>query len=101
MLHSLLDLLKSLTDPPRLIELLSTVMTGWLGYAALFAIVFAETGLLIGFFGRSFSLGSLFFVLLDKSFERGLRIGFCGRSFVLGESEPGLCSYGLDPRSLA
>jgi membrane-associated protein len=50
MLHSLLDLLKSLTDPPRLIELLSTVMTGWLGYAALFAIVFAETGLLIGFF---------------------------------------------------
>ena len=50
MLHSLLDLLKSLTDPPRLIELLSTVMTGWLGYATLFAIVFAETGLLIGFF---------------------------------------------------
>jgi membrane-associated protein len=50
MLDSLLDLLKSLTDPPRLIELLSTVMTGWLGYAALFAIVFAETGLLIGFF---------------------------------------------------
>jgi membrane-associated protein len=50
MLDSLLNLLKSLTDPPRLIELLSTVMTGWLGYAALFAIVFAETGLLIGFF---------------------------------------------------
>ena len=25
-------------------------MTGWLGYAVLFAIVFAETGLLIGFF---------------------------------------------------
>lgn len=50
MIHSLLDLLKSLTDPPRLIQLLSTVMTGWLGYAALFAIVFAETGLLIGFF---------------------------------------------------
>ena len=26
------------------------MITGWLGYAALFAIVFAETGLLIGFF---------------------------------------------------
>lgn len=50
MLHSLLDLFKSLTDPPRLIQLLSTVMTGWLGYATLFGIVFAETGLLIGFF---------------------------------------------------
>jgi len=50
MLHALIDFLKSLTDPPRLIELLSTVMTGWLGYATLFAIVFAETGLLIGFF---------------------------------------------------
>ena len=50
MIHSLIELLKSLTDPPRLIELLATVMTGWLGYAALFAIVFAETGLLIGFF---------------------------------------------------
>ena len=50
MIQSLLDLLKSLTDPPRLIYLLGKVMTGWLGYAALFAIVFAETGLLIGFF---------------------------------------------------
>ncbi|HYP06834.1 MAG TPA: VTT domain-containing protein [Bryobacteraceae bacterium] len=50
MIHFLLDLLKTLTDPPRLIQLLSTVMTGWLGYALLFGIVFAETGLLIGFF---------------------------------------------------
>ena len=50
MIETLLDLLKTLTDPPRLIQLLSTVMTGWLGYALLFGIVFAETGLLIGFF---------------------------------------------------
>jgi membrane-associated protein len=50
MIESLLDLIKTLTDPPRLINLLSTVMTGWLGYALLFGIVFAETGLLIGFF---------------------------------------------------
>jgi membrane-associated protein len=50
MIQTLIDLLKSLTDPPRLIQLLATVMTGWLGYAVLFAIVFAETGLLIGFF---------------------------------------------------
>src|SRR5688572_17925716 len=49
-MHELIDFLKTLTDPPRLIEFLGTVMTGWLGYATLFAIVFAETGLLIGFF---------------------------------------------------
>jgi len=29
---------------------LSDVLSGWLGYATLFAIVFSETGLLIGFF---------------------------------------------------
>jgi membrane-associated protein len=46
----LLDIWKSLTDPDRLIQLLSQVATGWLGYALLAAIVFAETGLLVGLF---------------------------------------------------
>ncbi|MBE7178414.1 MAG: VTT domain-containing protein, partial [Mucilaginibacter polytrichastri] len=45
-----LDLLRSLTDPDKLIYLLSTVLSGWAGYALLFAVVFAESGLLIGFF---------------------------------------------------
>src|SRR5258706_2741166 len=49
MIHSLLDFLRTLTTPERLIELLSTVVSGWLGYAFLTAIVFAETGLLVGF----------------------------------------------------
>lgn len=40
----------SLTDPDQLIRLLSTVLSGWLGYALLFLIVFAESGLLVGFF---------------------------------------------------
>ena len=39
-----------LTDPERLIGFLSTVFTGWYGYALLFAIVFSETGLLAGLF---------------------------------------------------
>ena len=39
-----------LTNPERLIEFLSTVFTGWYGYALLFAIVFSETGLLAGLF---------------------------------------------------
>ena len=50
MVHEILDFLKALTDPERLIQLLSTILTGWLGYLLLFGIVFAETGLLFGFF---------------------------------------------------
>jgi len=38
-----------LTSPDGLIHLLTTVLSGWLGYAVLTAIVFAETGLLVGF----------------------------------------------------
>src|SRR5664280_1520468 len=50
MLHSIIDFIRSLTNPEQLIQLLSTLLSGWLGYAALFAIVFSETGLLVGFF---------------------------------------------------
>jgi membrane-associated protein len=49
MIHALLDFIRTLTTPDRLIHLLSTVLSGWLGYATLTAIVFAETGLLFGF----------------------------------------------------
>ena len=50
MLGSFIEFIRSLTDPDRLIHLLSTVMTGWIGYVVLFTVVFAESGLLIGFF---------------------------------------------------
>jgi membrane-associated protein len=50
MIHTVIDFLRSLTNPERLIQLLSTLLSGWLGYAALFAIVYSETGLLVGFF---------------------------------------------------
>ncbi len=49
MIQSLLDFLRTLTNPERLIHLLSTVMSGWWGYGMLTGIVFAETGLLVGF----------------------------------------------------
>lgn len=56
MIQTLVDFLRTLTTPEKLIALLSTMLSGWYGYAAMFAIVFAETGLLIGFFlpGDSF-----------------------------------------------
>ncbi len=56
MIQQLFDLYRSLTNPDRLIQLLGTILSGWLGYAAMFAVVFSETGLLVGFFlpGDSF-----------------------------------------------
>lgn len=50
MLTDLLEFIRTLTEPQRLIHLLSTVFTGWWGYALLCGIVFSETGLLVGFF---------------------------------------------------
>ena len=49
MIQHFLDFLHLLTTPERLIQFLGTVMTGWLGYTLLAGIVFAETGLLVGF----------------------------------------------------
>ena len=50
MLSQLIAFIHSLTDPEKLIHLLSTVLTGWAGYLVLFLIVFSESGLLVGFF---------------------------------------------------
>jgi membrane-associated protein len=50
MISNVLDFLRSLTNPERLIQLLSTLLSGWVGYSVLAAVVFAETGLLLGFF---------------------------------------------------
>jgi membrane-associated protein len=50
LIDQFIGLLHSLTNPDRLIYLLSTTMTGWAGYLLLFLIVFAESGLLVGFF---------------------------------------------------
>ncbi|MBK5290888.1 MAG: VTT domain-containing protein [Acidobacteriia bacterium] len=50
MIDSLLDTLRILTTPERLIQLLFTVFSGVWGYALLAGIVFSETGLLMGFF---------------------------------------------------
>lgn len=53
---SLLELYRYLTNPDQLAKLLQTFFGGWSAYALLAAIVFSETGLLVGFFlpGDSF-----------------------------------------------
>lgn len=56
MIHQAIELYRSLTNPDQLIRLLHTLLAGWIGYAAMFAVVYSETGLLVGFFlpGDSF-----------------------------------------------
>jgi membrane-associated protein len=48
--HQLLDLYRSLTNPDTLGQLISSSPHMWVIYLALFLIVFAESGLLVGFF---------------------------------------------------
>jgi len=49
-MHEILDFLKSLYNAEKLLELVRTLLASPLGVAGLVAIVFAETGLLVGFF---------------------------------------------------
>jgi len=49
-MNEIIEAIRTLTSPDRLIELLTPLFTSWVGYVTLFAIVFAETGLLVGFF---------------------------------------------------
>jgi membrane-associated protein len=50
LLSQLIQFIHGLTSPEGLIHLLTTVLSGWLGYVVLFLIIFSESGLLIGFF---------------------------------------------------
>jgi len=49
-MHDIIDFLKSLYNAGRLLELVRTLLSSSLGLAGLCGIVFAETGLLAGFF---------------------------------------------------
>ncbi len=49
-MHSFLDFLKSLYNAQRLLDLVRSLLASPVGLAGLFGIVFAETGLLVGFF---------------------------------------------------
>ncbi len=81
-----LQLLHSLTNPDQLIQLLSTNMTGWAGYLLLFVIVFAESGLLVGFFLPGDSL--LFTVGIVAGagkLETGTIIALLATASILGD----------------
>lgn len=82
----LLTFLHSLTDPDKLIHLLSTVMTGWIGYLVIFAIVFAESGLLVGFFLPGDSLLFTVGVVAGAGkLQIGTMIAMCAAASILGD----------------
>jgi membrane-associated protein len=49
-MHAILDFLKALYNAERLLELARGLLSSPVGIAGLFGIIFAETGLLVGFF---------------------------------------------------
>lgn len=49
-MHAIVDFLKALYNAERLLELARLLLRSPLGIAGLFGIIFAETGLLVGFF---------------------------------------------------
>jgi membrane-associated protein len=85
-LAEFIHFLRGLTDPNQLIQLLSTVLTGWIGYVVLFGVVFAESGLLVGFFLPGDSL--LFTVGVVSGAGKlpiGTMIGMLAFASILGD----------------
>jgi membrane-associated protein len=86
LLGQLLDFIRSLTDPEKLIHLLSTVLTGWVGYLVIFLIVFAESGLLVGFFLPGDSLLFTIGVVAGAGkLQIGTMIAMCAAASILGD----------------
>ncbi len=48
-MDTIIDLFRTLFNAERLQDLLTNTLTGWASYAVLWVIIFAETGLLVGF----------------------------------------------------
>jgi membrane-associated protein len=82
-----MEFLSTLIHPRELVHFITTLYSGWLAYAALFAIVFAETGLLVGFFlpGDSllFTIGV---VCAGGDLSLGVVIGLLIAAAVIGDT---------------
>src|SRR5271154_3470644 len=91
--------LSTLIHPRELVHFITTLYSGWLAYAALFAVIFAETGLLVGFFlpGDSllFTLGV---VCASGDLNIGGVIGLLIAAAVIGDTTGYFLGRGAGPR---
>jgi len=98
-MHSILDFVRSLYNAERLLELVRTLLSSSLGVAGLAGIIFAETGLLAGFFLPG---DSLLFSIGVASGAAGLNIYLiCGLLMVaafLGDNLGYFLGYHAGPR---
>src|ERR1700691_2682386 len=79
-MHPIVDFLKSLYNAERLLELVRTLLSSSFGLAGLFGIIFAETGLLAGFFLPG---DSLLFSVGFASGATGLNLYLLGAMLML------------------
>jgi membrane-associated protein len=88
-----------LIHPRDLVTFITTLYSGWLAYAALFAIVFSETGLLVGFFlpGDSllFTVGV---VCAGGNLDVGVVIPLLIAAAVIGDTTGYFLGRGTGPR---
>jgi membrane-associated protein len=94
-----MEFLSTLIHPRELVHFITTLYSGWLVYVALFAIVFAETGLLVGFFlpGDSllFTIGV---VCASGDLQPGVVIGLLIAAAVIGDTTGYLLGRATGPR---
>src|SRR3569833_43291 len=98
-MHPIIDFVRSLYNAERLLELVRTLLSSSLGVAGLAGIIFAETGLLAGFFLPG---DSLLFSVGVASGAAGLNIYLiCGLLMLaafLGDNLGYLLGYHAGPR---
>jgi membrane-associated protein len=98
-MHDFIGFLKSLYNAERLLELVRMLLASPLGMAGLFAIVFAETGLLVGFFLPG---DSLLFSVGVASGSTGLNVymlaGMLMCAAILGDNIGYALGYHAGPR---
>jgi len=98
-MHEFIGFLKSLYNAERLLELVRMLLASPLGLAGLFAIVFAETGLLVGFFLPG---DSLLFSVGVASGSAGLNVymlaGMLMCAAILGDNIGYALGYHAGPR---
>jgi membrane-associated protein len=98
-MHPIVDFLKSLYNAERLLELVRSLLSSSFGLASLAAIIFAETGLLAGFFLPG---DSLLFSVGVASGAAGINIwlvaGMLMAAAILGDNLGYFLGYQAGPR---